>query len=310
MAGSWLLKLESMQPTGSFKVRGALSAVAAVPPGKRILAVSAGNHALGIAWASRRLGVSATVVIAETASTAKRAKLEALPVALVRHGQSYDEAEAWAIDQAALAEVDTVFVSAYNDPLVIAGAATVLDEILAQRLGGGPLTVVVPTGGGGLLTGIALRASRLEQPGSPITVVGVEAANSPATSAAFTAGHVVDVPIGETIADGLAGNIEPGSITIDLVQNRIAGIVSVDEGEIHEAMRFLASEHGLVAEGAGAVALAALRSGKIEAADGETVVIVSGRNVALSALARIYAGSAAQVTPSSSCRSPRPLSGP
>ena len=284
-----LLKLESMQPTGSFKVRGAVAAVAAIPEGKRILAVSAGNHALGIAWASQRLGIPATVVIAETASPAKRAKLEALPIELIRHGQSYDEAEAYAIGLARGAGADTVFISAYNDPLVIAGAATVLDEIVEQRSRRGPLTVVVPGSGGGLLAGIALRASQLTSDDAPITVIGVEAANSPAMSAALKAGQVVEVPVRETIADGLAGNIEPGSVTVDLILGRIAGFVSVTEAEIHSALRFLASEHGLIAEGAGAATLAALLSGKVQPTDGDLVAIVSGRNIALPKLASVYA---------------------
>ena len=282
------LKLESMQPTGSFKVRGALAAAAAVPRGHRILAVSAGNHALGIAWAAQRLGIPATVVIAETASPAKRAKLEALPIELIRHGQSYDQAEAYTIGLAASADADTVFISAYNDPLVIAGAATVLDEIVQQRPGAGPLTVVVPGSGGGLLAGIALRAAELTSDAAPITIVGVEAANSPAMSAALAAGHVVEVMVSETIADGLSGNIEPGSVTVDLILGRIANVVSVTEAEIHAALRFLATEHGLVAEGAGAATLAALLAGKVPVGDGEVVAIVSGRNIALPTLASVF----------------------
>lgn len=283
------LKLESMQPTGSFKVRGALAAVAAVPPGHRILAVSAGNHALGIAWAAQLLGIPATVVIAETASPAKRAKLEALPIELIRHGRSYDEAEAYTIGLANSADAGTVFISAYNDPLVIAGAATVLDEIIDQRPGDGPLTVVVPGGGGGLLAGVALRASQLTSDDAPITIIGVEAANSPAMSAALAAGQVIEVAVSDTIADGLAGNIEPGSVTVDLILGRIAGVVSVTEAEIHAALRFLASEHGLIAEGAGVATLAALLAGKVPAGEGDVVAIVSGRNIALPTLASVYA---------------------
>ncbi len=283
------LKLESMQPTGSFKVRGALAAVAAVPRDHRILAVSAGNHALGIAWAAQRLGVPATVVIAETASPAKRAKLEALPIELIRHGQSYDEAEAYAIGLARTSDASTIFISAYNDPLVIAGAATVLDEIVDQRPGDGPLTVVVPGSGGGLLAGVALRASQLTSDDAPITVIGVEAANSPAMSAALKAGEVVEVRVLQTIADGLSGNIEPGSVTVDLILGRIAGLVSVTEAEIYMALRFLASEHGLVAEGAGAATLAALLAGKVPSVEGDVVAIVSGRNIALPTLATVYA---------------------
>ncbi len=293
-----LLKLESMQPTGSFKVRGALAAVAAIPEGKRILAVSAGNHALGIAWASQRLGIPATVVIAETASPAKRAKLEALPIEVVRYGQSYDEAEAHVIELARDADADTVFISAYNDPLVIAGAATVLDEIVAQRSRGGPLTVVVPGSGGGLLAGVALRASQLTSDDAPITIIGVEAANSPAMSAALKAGQAVEVAVFDTIADGLAGNIEPGSVTVGLILGRIEGFVAVTEAEIHAALRFLASEHGLIAEGAGAATLAALLAGKVPPGNAEVVAIVSGRNIALPRLATVYADSVDNASPS------------
>ena len=284
------LKLESMQPTGSFKVRGALAAVSALPPHRRILAVSAGNHALGIAWASQRLGVPATVVIAETASPAKRAKLEVLPIELIRHGQSYDEAEAFTIALARESAAECTFISAYNDPLVIAGASTVLDEIVDQSSSISQLTVVVPAGGGGLLAGIALRAERLSNLERPITVIGVEVANSPAMSAALAAGHVVEVPVGDTIADGLSGNIEPGSVTIDAIAGRVAGIVAVTETEVYNALRFLASEHGLIAEGAGAAALASVLAGKVSDEAGEVVAIVSGRNIALPRLAEVFAG--------------------
>ena len=283
------LKLETMQPTGSFKVRGALAAASALPPGSRILAVSAGNHALGIAWASQALGIPATVVIAETASPAKRAKLEKLPIELVRYGQSYDEAEQYAIQLALKQADDVAFISAYNDPLVIAGAATVLDEIVAQHPGNGPLTIVAPASGGGLLAGIALRASQLTSSGRPLIVVGVEVANSPAMSAALAAGKAVDIPVYDTIADGLSGNIEPGSMTIDVISGRVAGVVAVTEDEIFAALRFLASEHGLVAEGAGGAALGAVLAGKVPA-EGDAVAIVSGRNIALPRLAEVLAG--------------------
>jgi threonine dehydratase len=282
-----LLKLESLQPTGSFKVRGALSAMSAVPAGKHVLAASAGNHALGIAWTAQRLGIPATVVIAETASLAKRAKLETFPITLVRYGQSYDEAEAYTLGLAAGEDAASVFISPYNDPLVIAGAATTLDEVVAQTPGDGPLTVVVPSGGGGLLAGIALRAEQLDR---PVTVVAVEAANSPATSAALAAGKVVTVPVGETIADGLSGNIEPGSITVEIAGSRVAEVVAVSEDELEAAIRYLVTDCGLVVEGAGAAATAAILAGKIDAPEGDLVAILSGRNIALPALAGILGG--------------------
>ena len=282
------LKLETLQPTGSFKVRGALAAVSALRPGQRILAVSAGNHALGIAWAASRLDIPATVVIAETASPAKRAKLERLPIELVRHGQSYDEAESHALAMTRNAPVGTAFISAYNDPLVIAGSSAVLDEIVTQHPGDDPLTVVVPAGGGGLLAGTTLRAAELATASRPIRVVGVESAMSRGLSASVAAGQVVDVPVGDTIADGLSGNIEPGSVTVEIIRHLGPGLVAVTDEEIEAAIRFLATDHGIVAEGAGAVAVAALLTGKV-APDGDIVAIVSGRNIALPRLAAILA---------------------
>ena len=282
-----LLKLETFQPTGSFKVRGAIAAMSALPAGSRVVTASAGNHALGIAWASVRLGVSATVVIAETASPAKRSALEALPVELIVHGPDYDAAEAHGLLVAADPERHATYVSPYNDPHVIAGHATVLDEILAQRTSDRPLTVVVPGGGGGLLAGIALRAKVLASVHRPITIHGVESSQSTGLSTSVRAGRWTEVEIGRTVADGLAGNLEPGSITVDLLKGKTAGFVTVSDEQIGDAIRALVRSHGLVAEGGGAAALAAIRSGAIPEGEGDLVAIVSGRNIALPVLAAI-----------------------
>lgn len=285
---AWL-KLESMQPTGSFKVRGALTAMSAVQPGQRVLAVSAGNHALGIAWSSQRTGIPATIVIAETASPAKRAKLEALPITLVRHGDSYDAAEAYAVDLASRQDADTVFISAYNDPLVIAGQATIVDEIAAQAPAGQPLTILVPASGGGLLAGVALRAEAFRQQGREVRVIGVETEASTAMSTSLAAGRVVDVTVLDSVADGLSGNIEPGSVTVDLVKGRIEGMVQVSEPDIFAAMGHLLTHHGVVAEGAGAATTAAVLAGHAASLTGTVVAIVSGRNVTRELLQRALA---------------------
>lgn len=282
-----LLKLETFQPTGSFKVRGAVAAVATLPPGSRIVTASAGNHALGIAWASIRLGIPATVVIAETASMAKRAALEALPVELIIHGPDYDAAEAHGLLLAADPARHATYVSPYNDPHVVAGHASMLDEILEQMPSNRPLTLVVPGGGGGLLAGIALRAEARETRQRPISVYGVESERSTALSTSVRAGRWTEVVVAQTIADGLAGNLERGSITVDLLQGRVAGFVTVSEDQIGAAIRALARDHGLIAEGGGAAALAAIRSGTIPEVNGELVAIVSGRNIALSMLSAI-----------------------
>ena len=193
--GRVLLKVETVQPTGSFKIRGALAALAAAPPGQPVVTASAGNHALGVARAAELLGRSATVVVPEAASAAKVERLGRFDVRLIRAGENYDAAEAHAPRLAA--DEDARFISAYNDADVIAGQRTLGVE-LGERLSG-PLTILCPVGGGGLLSGIALWASEH----ADVRVVGVEVAASRAMSAAVRAGYVVEVPIGPTLADGM-----------------------------------------------------------------------------------------------------------
>jgi threonine dehydratase len=252
------LKLESLQPTGSFKVRGAVSALTLLEPRERVVTASAGNHGLAVAWASERLGLDATIVVAETASPAKIAAIRRFPARLVVHGADYDEAERHGLS------LEGRYVSPYNDAGVIAGAGTIALELA------GAATIVAPVGGGGLVAGIALATDA--------RVVGVVPEAFPAMRAALDAGRLVTIEGRETIADGLHGNIEAGSVTFELVRDHAAAVVTVTEREIEEAMRFLAAEHGLVTEGAGAAAVAALRSGAVDA-DGRTVAIVSGRNI-------------------------------
>jgi threonine dehydratase len=246
------LKLESLNPTGSFKVRGALNAL--LQSDEPVVTASAGNFGLGVAWAAQQLGLQATVVVAETASPRKIEALRAFDVELVIHGADFDEAERHALTLAGR------YVSPYNDHDVIAGAGTIALELPA-----GTETVVVPIGGGGLASGIRLATEA--------RLVGVVPANFPAMPAALAAGRVLEIKGDWTVADALHGNIEPGSVTVDMLRG--VEIVEVTEDELEEAMRFLALEHGVVTEGAGAAATAAIRSGKAAAG----VAIVSGRNV-------------------------------
>jgi threonine dehydratase len=280
-----LLKLETFQPTGSFKVRGALVATANVlndHPGARVVTASAGNHGLGVAFAARTLGAPATIVIPENASPAKRSALEGFGdgVDVVVHGASYDQAESFALG---LESRDTRFVSAYNDPWVIAGQATIALELFEQVKD--LQTIVAPVGGGGLVAGLALAASRR----SCVDVFGVEPDASPAVSVSVAAGHVVEIEEEPTIADGLAGNIEPGSVTVGLIARHARGIFRVEEPAIREAMRFLAREHGLVVEPSGAIGVAAVLSGLLAPGTG-TVLVISGRNVANRLMADILSG--------------------
>lgn len=221
------LKAETFQPTGAFKVRGALAAVGAASIDRPVITASAGNHDLGVAYAASLLGRQAIIVTAENASAAKADAIRRFPVELVQTGSSFDDAEAYALDRAA---DGATYISAYNDPNVIAGQATIGAELDRQMTG----------------------------------------------SYTVTAGHQVDVHIGPSIADVMAGNIEAGSITIELIREHVDQLLTVTENEIRTVIRYLALHRGIIAEGAGAVATAAVLTGRIS---GPTVAIVSGRNI-------------------------------
>ncbi|WP_198549350.1 threonine/serine dehydratase [Streptomyces kanasensis] len=279
---SWaepVLKLESLQPTGSFKIRGALNALAALDPAMPVVTASAGNHGLGVAFAARALGRQATVVLSRNASPAKVSRLRRSGVDLIEVGTSFDDAEEHALT---LAAEGAHYLSAYNDPEVIAGQGTIGYEL--ERQLEGDLTVVCAVGGGGLAAGLGLWACM--RPG--VRIVGVESEVSTAVSTAVRAGGNVTVDIGQTLADGVAGNIEPGSVTTGLIARHVDALVTVSEAEIHMALRYLTGERGYIAEGAGAVPVAALLAGKVESR-GRAVAVVSGRNITLPALASVLA---------------------
>jgi threonine dehydratase len=173
-----------------------------------------------------------------------------------------------------------MFISAYNDPHVVAGGGTIALEIVEEL----PTTrtLVVPTGGGGLVGGIGVAAHGLDP---PPTVFGAQSVASPALHAAKNAGHLVPVPIEESLADGLAGNVEAGSITFELVNDLVAQIVLVTERDIANAMRFALEHEHLLIEGSAAVGIAALQRGLLDLDDaGPVVLVLTGRNVAMSVL--------------------------
>jgi threonine dehydratase len=270
------LKLETFQPTGSFKVRGGLVAVAATGgthPGREIVGASAGNHALGLAYAGSVLEADVTVVVPRLASAAKVSALQQFDVHLVLHGESYSEAEAYALGL--VAREGGRYVSPYNDADVIAGQGTIARELLEQvpNLG----TVIVPVGGGGLVAGVSLGLR-----GTGVRVIGIESEASPSMSAAVAAGTVVPITVEPTLADGLAGNLEAGAVTVDIALHEKLEILTVSEADIRSAMAFSAHKLGLVLEGAGAVGVAAVRAGLVapESNGRETVVLLTGRNVA------------------------------
>ena len=276
-------KLETLQPTGSFKVRGGLAAVSATleeEPGRAVVASSAGNHGLGLAYAASKLGAQVTVVVPTGASAAKVSALQQFDVRLVLYGEGYREAETHALELAA--RDGSRYVSPYNDPDVIAGQSTLSRELLEQVSNLG--TVVVPCGGGGLLAGVTLGLA-----GTGVRVVGIESEASPSMSTALAAGGIVPIDVEPTVADGLAGNLEPGAVTVGIALEHGVSVLTVSEADIRSAMAYSATKMGLVLEGAGAVGVAALRAGVItpDPDDRETVVILTGRNVAPKLLSEV-----------------------
>ncbi len=270
-------KLEGLQVTGSFKIRGALVAIDAAhrdDPSGAVITASAGNHGLGVAHASTLLGVRATVVVPANASAAKVHKLRTYDVELIQHGSSYDEAQAHAKELAASRGIR--FVSPFNDPDVIAGQATVLDEMLVQA----PDLehVVVPVGGGGLLSGSILT---LESRGrGDVRLTGVQPEESAALYHVLRGQSMAEVVHRPTIADGLAGGGDDGAITNEIVAKAGVPLVLVPEGEIRRAVGDVALRHGLVMEGSSAIAYAAIALELCEDATGRIGFLASGRNVA------------------------------
>jgi len=277
------VKVETVQPTGSFKVRGGLAAVSATleeDPGRAVVASSAGNHGLGLAYAASKLGARVTVIVPTGASAAKVSALQQFDVRLVLHGEGYREAETHALELAATE--GSRYVSPYNDTDVIAGQSTLARELVEQvpNLG----TVIVPCGGGGLLSGIILGLE-----GTGVRVVGIESEASPSVSTALAAGGIVPINVEPTVADGLAGNLEPGAVTVNIALEHDVAVLTVSEADIRSAMAFSATKMGLVLEGAGAVGVAALRAGAVtpDANGKETMVILTGRNVAPKLLSEV-----------------------
>ena len=275
------LKLECLQVTGSFKLRGAMARLSALTDDERargVLTVSAGNHGLAIAHCSEVLDFETTIVVPESASRAKVAGIRRYAVTLIERGATYDDAERAARDLER--ESGATFVSPYNDREVIAGQGTVGLEILEES--GAVDAIVVPVGGGGLLAGVAIAVKALKP---NVRVFGAEPLTSPTMTAALEAGGIIEIEEQETIADGCAGNVEPGSITFPIIQRLVDGIILVSEESIRSVMARVAREDHLMIEGSAAVSIAALSDDVFE--QKRVAAIVSGRNISLDLFAQV-----------------------
>jgi threonine dehydratase len=278
-----LLKAENLQRTGSFKLRGAVSKLAALGDhcADGVVTGSAGNHAQAVAYAARARGVPCHVFMPEPAPIAKVEAARELGAEIQMVGATVDDALLAAREFAARDE-RVAFVHPFEDPYVIAGQGTIGLELLAQV----PdlARVIVPIGGGGLISGVAL-ALKSERPS--IEVIGVQAASCAPVRGSLEQGKPVAVESALTIADGIAVK-RPGELTLSMIERWVDDVVAVEEDEVAEAMVFLLERAKLVVEGAGAVGAAALLSGRTAAArDGITVVLLSGGNVDAGLLAEV-----------------------
>ncbi len=266
------LKAECLQSTGSFKLRGALSRVAALgdDAARGLVTASAGNHARAVAQAARLRGVGCDVFMPQDAPVSKALAAEALGARVHLDGASVDEALDRALEEAA--RTGAAFVHPFDDLEVIAGQATLGLELLEDV----PdlARVIVPVGGGGLASGIGIA---LRRAGSSAQLVGVQAAACAPFLEAL-AGRAIDRPSAMTIADGVAVK-RPGRLTLPLLRELLDDLLTVDEDQIADAMVFLAERAKLVAEGAGAIPVAALLVGLLPPVEGRTVAVVSGGNV-------------------------------
>jgi threonine dehydratase len=280
--GTVALKAENLQRTGSFKLRGALAKIAALGDGcaAGVVTGSAGNHAQAVAYAARARGVPCEVFMPETAPIAKIEAAAQLGARVSFAGVSVEECLAAARERAA--ERGLAFIHPFDDPDVIAGQGTLGLELLEQV--DDLAMVIVPVGGGGLASGLAI-ALKSERP--EVRVVGVQVESCASFPASLAAGHPVVVSSGLTIADGIAVK-RPGELTLALLERWVDDVTVVSEDEVAEAMVFLLERAKLVVEGAGAVGVAALLGGRVSgAATGTTAVVLSGGNVDAGLLAQV-----------------------
>jgi threonine dehydratase len=272
------LKREELQPTGSFKTRGAHNKVAIIAEGRpeaALVTASSGNHGIAVATAATRHDMRLTVLVGRSVSPAKLERLRALEtrrITVELAGNDTDDAEAEARrrDDAGHA----VYVPPYNDPDVIAGQATIGVEIVEQWAEVD--TIVVPIGGGGLISGIGLWAKAIKP---QLRLVGVQPEASPPMYAHLQTDSTDPMPIAPTVADGVAGNIERTSITWALCRRLVDEVVLVSEEQILDTVRWAAEVPHILLEGSAALGIAALRSAATDVADRRVAIVTTGRNV-------------------------------
>lgn len=276
------LEPENLQKTGSFKIRGATNKIALLSSdekAKGVIAASAGNHAQGVAYSAEHARIEATIVMPRTTSLAKLEAMRGYSAGVILEGQTYDEAADYA--RKLQRETGAVYVHAFDDPDVIAGQGTIGLDIVEEW----PEveTVIVPIGGGGLIAGIATAIKEMKPTAK---IVGVEASGAASATLALAQGEPAKLETVNTLADGIAVK-RLGTVTFPIIQRLVDEIVTVDEDEIAAAVLLLLEKSKIMAEGAGAVPLAALLYRKGIVKGNNVVLVLSGGNIDVNMLGKI-----------------------
>jgi len=272
--GDVWLKLENLQPVGSFKIRGAMNKLLLLTEEEKargVVTASSGNHAQGVGYAARELGVQATIVVPGNTPDVKLGAIRRYGVDLIVHGEEYMDAERLA--QELEKEKGMTFVSGYNDPDIIAGQGTVGLEMLEDRPDLDLL--LVPVGGGGLISGV----TTVFKAATDAEVLGVQSVASPVMAESVRQGRIVDMELGDSVAEGLHGGIEEGSITFDFCRRLVDDFILVQEATILDAMRLILTEERQVVEGSAAVGVAAMMEDPDRFRGRKVGVVITGGNV-------------------------------
>ena len=273
-------KLENLQRTGSFKIRGAYNKLYQLKNTKKsVIAASAGNHAQGVALSSKLLGIKSKVIMPEGTPINKMLSVKHYGGEVVLHGTDFDESLKYALDEAE--REDSTFIHAFNDEDVIAGQGTIGLEVLKKLKNID--AVFVPIGGGGLISGIAIA---MKEANPKIKIFGIQTENIPSMVQALKKNKPVEVPSSSTLADGIAVK-KAGDITLGLVKKYVDEVFTVNEEEIEDSLLILASKKRLVVEGCGGVGLAGLMKKRGSFKNKNVVVLISGGNIDINILSKI-----------------------
>ncbi|MEM7344035.1 MAG: threonine/serine dehydratase [Chloroflexota bacterium] len=276
-------KLENLQYTGSFKVRGALNKILSLTDEERacgVITASTGNHGAATAFSLNKVGASGLVCVPEHAVETKVKAIERLGADIYKFGDDGAVTEGYARQRAT--DEGLTFISPYNDPQIVAGQGTIGVELTRQL--DQVDAVFVALGGGGLISGIATYLKSV-QPN--ISIIGCSPINSYVMIQSIQAGQILDLPSLPTLSDGTAGGVEPGSITFDICREQVDDYVTVSEAEIADSLRLFMDTHHQMIEGAAAVAIAAYLKTQTQWIDKNVVIIICGGNISLDTLKEI-----------------------